>query len=156
MSLISGSHGFVNTYFGCNGKFSGVMEVWEGIDSYLQRVDQALCSPSCPCNIQNTVPFTTNQTVAPYFKNWNTTENYGASSFTNCTFAVQESAKKAAEKDDILFNKKKDFNSELFAHYMYKLENKFGCAGWCNVTYVNDKTNAKTTMYKYLFSDVNR
>lgn len=157
MCLVAGSHGFVNTYFGCNGKFNGVMEVWQGIDAYLQRVDQSLCSPECPCIINNKIPFETNATVSPYYKNWNTTENtLGAISFQNCSIQVQENTKSLAEKDDVLFNPKKDFDSNLFARYMGNIEQNFNCAGWCNVTYANPTVRKSTTMYKYLFSDINK
>lgn len=156
MCLIAGSHGFVNTYFGCNGKFDGVMEVYQGIDAYLQRVDQAFCSPSCPCDINNPIPFSKNNTVAPFLNNWNKTDKFGATSFQNCSMKVQENTQILAEKDDKLFNPKKDFKSKLFARYMSSLEYEFNCAGWCNVTYVNPSIKKSTTMYKYLFSDINR
>lgn len=132
------------------------MEVWQGIDSYLQRVDQALCSPDCPCNINNPVPFSSNKTIAPIFKNWNTTDKFGATSFQNCTFATQENAQNLAQMDDKLFNPKKDFNRNLFARYMSEIEYTFNCAGWCNVTYVDPRFKQSTSMYKYQFSDVRR
>mgnify|MGYP001013315781 CR=1 FL=1 len=159
MCLIAGSHGFVNTYFGCNGRFDGVMEVWQGIDAYLQRVDQALCSPDCKCNIdtKTKVKYETNPTLKSFYQNWNTTttEKFGATSFTNCTIQVRENAKNLAEQDDKLFNSRKDFKSDLFARYMGELEHTFKCAGWCNVTYVDPRLKKSTTMYKYLFSNIN-
>lgn len=156
MCLVAGYHGFVNTYFGCNGKFSGMLEMWQGVDSYLQRVDQSLCSKNCPCTFTNTVPFSTNTTVAPYYNKWTKTDTFGNSAFQNCTVQTQRGVYDQAVKDDSLFDPLKNFDTFNFASYMARVENKFQCAGWCNVTYYDTNTNSSAIMYKYLFTDVNR
>jgi hypothetical protein len=155
-SLVAGSTGWVNTYFGCNGKFTGIMEVWQGIDSYLQQVDQNLCGPGCECYISNTQPFTTNPTIAPIFNSWSkTATNTGAINFQGCPSQVQQNAYLTAVKNDQLFDPSGNFDAGKFVGYMSRVERQFGCAGWCNVTYVNTNTQQTTAMFKYMFTDIN-
>lgn len=156
LTLIAGSHGFVNTYFGCNGKFSGILEVWQGVDIYLQKVDQSLCSQQCPCNIANPNVFSSNITVSPFYNLWTKTNNYGSSAFQNCTSLVQLNAYTQSKNEDNLFDPEGNFNTALFANYMGRVETQFQCTGWCNVTYVDTNLGSTTTMYKYLFTDINR
>jgi hypothetical protein len=155
-SLIAGSEGWVNTYFGCNGKFSGVMEVWQGIDSYLQQVDQNLCSPNCPCSITNTQGYTNNPTIAPIFNSWTKTQsNSGAINFQQCSAQIQRNAYLNAVQNDALFDPQGNFDASRFVGYMSRVENKFQCSGWCNITYVDPTKQSTTAMFKYMFNDVN-
>lgn len=156
MALVGASHGFVNTYFGCNAKFNGVLEMWQGIDAYLQRVDQALCSRDCPCLISNTNAYTGNVTVITQYNVWTKSPTYGSVAFQNCSTQVQYNTYTQATLDDALFDPKKNFDSARFARYMRNIENDFSCTGWCNVTYYDSTINRNAVMYKYLFSDVNR
>ena len=155
MALVGADHGFVNTYFGCNGKFNGVLEMWQGVDAYFQRVDQALCSPYCPCAISNTNAYTSNSTVIDFYNSW-TKFPTGTVNFQNCSSQVQVNTYRQAVLDDGLFDPKKNFESDKFARYMSNVENDFLCTGWCNVTYFDSSVNKNIMMYKYLFSDVNR
>jgi hypothetical protein len=156
-ACIAASNGWVNTYFGCNGKFSGILEVWQGIDSYLQQVDQGLCSTACPCYISNVVPFTTNPTVNPIFETWKrTNENSQAINFQGCGNNVQKNAYTQGVKNDPLFDPGANFDATKFSNYMALIENQFSCAGWCNITYVNTNTQQTTAMFKFLFTDINR
>lgn len=157
-ALVAASHGWVNTYLGCNGKFNGVMETWRGIDSYLQRVDQALCSPACPCYFNVTSPFVNNATVAPYYNSWTKTlpNQLGNVAFQECSGQVQSNVINSARAADVYFDPNKEFNTANFFDYMNSVENDFKCAGWCNVTYFNTNTNSDQVMFKYLFSNVNK
>jgi hypothetical protein len=155
-ACIGASTGFVNTYFGCNGKFSGIMEVWQGVDSYLQQVDQGLCGPDCPCYISNTVPFTTNPTVFPIYNRWTkSADSSAAVNFQQCSAQVQRTAYVNAVNNDKLFDPTTNFDATKFSNYMGRMENQFQCSGWCNVTYANTNTGQVDAMFKYLFSDVN-
>lgn len=156
MALIAASHGFVSTYFDCDAKFTGIMEVWQGVDTYLQKIDQNLCSPICPCLISNPNIYSQNTTVSPSFSQWNSSKTVGSLNFQNCSELVQTGVYKAATLENPLFDPKSNFDPQKFARYMSNVENEFKCSGWCNVTYVNPRTTQQMTMYKYLFSDVNR
>jgi hypothetical protein len=132
------------------------METWRGIDSYLQRVDQSLCSPACPCYFTNVTGFVNNATIAPYFNQWTKTNVQPANiAFQNCSSQVQISTYTAARASDSYFDPNNEFNSGNFFKYMNDVEVDFKCSGWCNVTYLNTNTNSQTVMFKYLFSDVN-
>lgn len=156
MALVGASHGFINTYFGCNAKFDGVLEVWQGIDAYLQRVDQALCSIDCPCLISNTNAYTENPNALNFYNTWNKSPNFGSIAFQNCSAQVQYNTYAQAVLDDVLFDPLKNFDAPKFAEYMRNVENDFYCTGWCNVTYYDTTFNRNAIMYKYLFSDINR
>jgi len=156
LSLIAGSHGWVNTYFGCNGKFDGVLGMWQGIDSYLQQVDQNFCGPNCPCFISNSTAFSNNATVAPFYDNWSKSNVApGNTAFQNCSAQVQTSTYNVAAQNDALFDPQQNFDPINFGNYMQKVENKFQCTGWCNVTYFNTNSNTNTAMFKYNFNNIN-
>jgi hypothetical protein len=157
-ALVAGSYGWVNTYFGCNGKFSGVMESWRGVDTYLQKVDTYLCSPQCECYINNYTGYTLDPAINATYSTWATTtvQNAGNVAFQNCSIPVQNTVYNEAANADAYFDPEKNFNQENFANYMANVENEFQCSGWCGVNYVNSLTNKPTTMHKYLFTDVNR
>jgi hypothetical protein len=155
-ALVAGTYGWVNTFLGCNGKFNGIMETWRGVDLYLQRADQYLCSPQCPCKLTNFTDFSTNQTVAPFYNLWNKDLTVGNTAFQNCSSQVQQRAYDEAAAGDVYFDPQKNFNQQRFAEYMARVENDFQCAGWCNVTYINTDTGNRMVMFKYLFTDVNR
>jgi hypothetical protein len=156
-AIVAASHGWVNTYLGCNGRFTGVMETWRGIDSYLQRVDQALCSTGCPCYITNITEFVNNATIAPFYSQW-VKRNVppGVTSFTNCSSLIQNNALQNARASDGYFDPAGDFKSDRFFDYMGNVETDFECAGWCNVTYQNTQTGNTMVMFKYMFTDINR
>lgn len=155
LAFMAGSYEFVNSHFGCNSKFSRLIEVWQGVDTYLQKVDQALCSHQCPCLISNYSIFISNSSVAPYYNLWTKANNFGSLAFQDCSAIVKSNVYTQAAIDNPLFDPKNNFNTELFVKYMKKIENNFKCTGWCNVTYENSHFG-ETIMYKYLFSDINR
>jgi hypothetical protein len=155
-SLIAYNVGFVNTFQTCNGQFSGIFSMWQGMDTYLQQVNNALCSDQCPCSISEVSPYVTNKTVLPMYTDLNTTtEPLGAVAFQNCSEEVKYSALEKAKKEDSFIEANGAFDADSFADYMAIIEKQFECTGWCNTTYVNDK-GEKVEMFKYLFSDVNR
>ncbi len=156
-AIIAASHGWVNTYLGCNGRFHGVMETWRGIDSYLQRVDESLCSQACPCDFRNISDFVNNQTIAPFYNQWTKQNNPpGVVNFQNCSQSIQSNAIRNANASDIYFDPAGDFNALRFYEYMHNVEVDFECSGWCNVTYINTVTGNNMVMFKYMFSDINR
>jgi hypothetical protein len=156
-ALVGGSYGWVNTYFGCNAKFSGVLESWRGIDSYLQKADQYLCSPQCPCYFTNSTGYISNPVIAPVYNSWSKSNvPPGNAAFQNCSSQVQVRAYREAAAADAYFDPEKTFSQENFANYMSKVENDFQCSGWCNVTYTNPTTGNNVGMYKYLFTNINR
>ena len=155
-ALVSYNVGFVNTYLSCNGQFSGIFSVWQGMDTYLQQVNDALCSDKCPCALTNTTGYVTNVTVLSMYKAMNRTDNKnGAVSFADCSDSVRYKTLEKAKEKDPLIESEGIFDPNNFAQYMSTMESYFQCAGWCNTTYKNSK-NETTTMYKYLFTDINK
>jgi hypothetical protein len=131
------------------------MQTWRGIDTYLQRVDQALCSQACPCYFNNITGFVNNATVSPYFNQWTKTNVPSNTAFQNCSSQVQVGVYQGAQANDAYFDPNNEFNSNNFFNYMSDAETDFQCSGWCNVTYLNTNTNTQMVMFKYLFTDVN-
>jgi hypothetical protein len=134
------------------------MNIWMGMDNYLLNADMYLCSPDCPCFIQNTTPFTTNPLIAPAFTQWSVTNAPGSAvNFQGCSFGVKANvynAANAASPD--FFNPAGDFNAVNFWTYMANIESRFSCTGFCQINYINTFTNQPTQISKYLFTDVNR
>jgi hypothetical protein len=157
LALVGGSTGWVNTYFGCNTPFSGVLNTWHGVDAYLHQADMRLCSQQCPCYITNVTGYVTNSTIKPYYDSWEkTTVAPGNVAFQNCSSAVQSIAYTEAKRLSPIFDKDNTFVSSSFMDYMYRVENEFQCTGWCDILYTNTNLNKRTLQYKYLFTNVNR
>jgi hypothetical protein len=156
ITFVAASHGWVNTYLGCNGKYDGILGVFNGIDTYLQIADQQLCSPRCPCYINNVTGYDKNDTVKDTFANWDysPTLTTQATSYTNCTSLHEESYRLAKENNKI-FDPENSFDAARFFDYMKRIEEQFKCAGWCSVGYFDPRTNKDVLMAKYLFRDVN-
>lgn len=156
-ALVSYNVGFVNTYVSCNGQFNGILSVWQGVDTYLQQANNALCSEECPCALTNQTGYVTNSTILPMYKSMNRTDNpNGAISFSNCSDSVRYRALNRAKELDPLLEAEGEFDPLNFAQYMATVENYFSCAGWCNTTYFDTNTNQTTQMFKYLFTDINK
>jgi len=129
-----------------------------GMDGYLLNADMYLCSPDCPCFIQNAVPYTSNPAFVNQFNQWTVTQNnFDAVNFQGCNFQVKQQVYLAANAASPgFFNPNGDFNALNFWAYMANIENRFSCTGFCQVNYLNAFTNAPTSIGKYLFTDVNR
>jgi hypothetical protein len=155
-SIIAGSTNWVSDNLGCNGKMKGILEVWQGIDSYIHQVDSALCSTACPCYITNTTGYTSNQQILPYYENWiKTTSTSGARNFQDCDPNVQQDAyRQVVSVEGQTFDPTHNFIPNKFYLYMAHLEESLECTGWCNVSYPS--ALGEVTQYKYLFSNVNR
>ena len=127
------------------------------MDAYLINVDQQLCSPECPCFINNRSAFTNSPQAAPYFNQWTLTDqSYGAVAFQNCTTTVRTSAYSNAIVMDPEFDPKGSFDQVKFAEYMARIENNFECSGWCRTNYINRVTGQEMFISKYLFTNINR
>jgi len=137
---------------------SAIMDTWRGIDSYMQQVDQYLCSNECPCTFTSdaALAYSTNATLSPYYNRWVSVNiKPGNTRWENCPARIKDLAMREAQSNNPLFNPNNDFDQADFSTYMNNVEREFGCTGWCNVTYVNPQTNQINVMYKYLFSDIN-
>lgn len=156
-AIIAGSTDYLNVQLGCQAYIDGIMNVWTGIDNYIQRVDQALCSDECPCAVRNTAPFTSNATISPMFNTWNITDvSYGATSFQNCSGSVKLNVYNDVVRTDPAFDPQREFNDNKFFEYMSRVEEKFHCSGWCQTRYMNTNLNKEVMISKYLFSNINR
>jgi hypothetical protein len=156
-SIVGGRPGWAKTYEGCQANYNGVIGVFHNVDTYLQAVDQSLCSAQCPCFFTNSTGFANNLTVTPYYDLWTKTNvGTGATSFRNCSTELQSFAFKDAVRRDANFDPDGTFNTEKFHEYMANLETDFNCNGWCQIEFFNTNYNRNVYMSKYLFTDINR
>jgi len=158
-TIVAGSTGWVNTNLGCRGEYDGVMGTFNHIDTYLQQIDQAMCSDVCPCFITNTTAFTNNATVRPFYELWEkspTPGPQGAIAFQNCTTTLQQYSLSEAKRRNLNFAAVEEFDPIEFYDYFNKLETEFQCSGWCEIQYFNANYGQNVLMSKYLFSDINR
>ena len=133
----------------CNSTFLDISRLYKDADSYLQLVDQGLCSEACPCNISNNLTKTIYSNYYPdTYKTW-VLSSSGAINFSNCP----DDLKNRTLATDYLKNFKSSF--QAFNNYMKYIENTYNCTGFCNTTYVYNK-NTNSQLVKYLFSDINR
>jgi hypothetical protein len=144
--LVAASVGTLDTYIGCNAKYTGVLTAWNYLDTYLTQVDKTLCSNGCPCSVTNSSLWTANDTIRASYQTWNTTGS--AIAFQNCSETIQNTTLIATNATD-------DFLPVSFATYWSAIENKFNCSGLCVTNYLNSN-NVNVTMYKYMFSGINR
>ena len=115
------------------------------------EVDTSLCSTSCPCLFKQASQFNSNTTVFPSFDNW--VSGGTNTAFQNCTATVQSTTLANYYRDQP--NAAQNFNQETFANYWSYVEKAFDCSGWCTTSYTN-ANNQPMTMYKYMFTDINR
>jgi len=155
LALIASQTGWLDTNFGCSASYTVVLDVWNGVDAYLNEVDQGLCSNGCSCLITNSTGYTSNSTIKTEYDRWDKSTTVGAIAFPNCTSQLRDSALSQARTDPT-FSSVSNFNDTAFASYMAILENKFQCTGFCKTNYKNANYNANVDMVKYLFTDINR
>jgi len=165
LALVGGSVGTLEKYVGCNSKYTGVLNAWNYIDTYLQRVDANFCTDSCPGYFKTPLDYTSNANAAVYFNLWtksfdeaDLTNGLAATHFQNCTAAVQQNAVAEFVTARNNAEETKGFKSDVFADYWAFIENEFECTGWCTTTYEKTVLGVPTTfgMYKYLFSGLGR
>lgn len=155
-ALVGFNVGFMNTLMGCNkSHFNGVLEIWQGIDSYFQEVATSFCSADCPCDLKNISSFEKNATTSPFVKDWNVSLT-GAVAFQNCSETVQNNTFKNANLSNPYLDPNNTFNQFSFWKYMARVEDFFQCTGWCNTTYTNPISNKTEPMTRYMFSDINK
>ncbi len=141
---------------GCNARITGILEVFQHMDTYMINVDRSLCSPDCPCNIQDKSAFQKNPNTTSSYSTWTLTNQvYGATAFQNCSSAVQANTLAATISQNPQFPIN-SFRPNNFHDYMARVEREFNCVGWCNVVYLTSTSTTPITFSKYLFSDINR
>lgn len=152
-TAIASSEGIANSLIGCDSNYTGIMNVWKDIDSYLIAVDQHFCSSECPCNLYNIQQYTGYTSYSRWVKNvpgnWNVR-------FQNCSNSAQEAAYNFTIKISPQFDSDNNFNATRLMDYMANIEKDFECVGWCQVDYYGEKSADKVSMDKYLFSNINR
>ncbi len=148
--LIEGSVQQIDQFIGCQSKYSGIMSLWQNVDDLMILVDQNFCSTNCPCTINNPAPFLVNASVASNYAFWTKVPAGGATAFQNCSYSLQKNAESAYNASHV----NDTINITLFEDYFNAIETKFNCSGWCQTSYYNNGANE--TMYKYLYTDINR
>lgn len=145
----------MNLSLGCNAPVSGLFQIFNHIDGYIQNTDQAFCSDECPCNLKNDFSFVSNSTLAPIYNTWNVTNSTIAPfSYVNCTGVVKAKVYNRTITSDPKFDSDKSFLVDRFTTYMGKIETLFKCTGWCSVDYKTPR-DENTKIIKYLFSNIN-
>jgi hypothetical protein len=159
LALVGGSVGKIEEYLGCNSKYTGVLDAWKYIDTYLIKVDSNFCTADCPGYFSNPLAYTSNTNAAVYYNLWTKSlDQTGATHFQNCTAAVQQNAVNQFVTARNNAEETKGFKADVFADYWAYIENEFECSGWCTTTYERTVAGVPTTfgMYKYLFSGLGR
>lgn len=158
-------HNKINGMLHCDTELEGILEMWDNIDRYLQFADSLHCSPQCPCYMTDATrkKFQTNSKALEMYNIWEVyTKNYGDNGRDKTyEFSLDDCPQDI--KDEIVTRYIEDKSSlgkwikpEVFATYWSRIEEKFNCAGWCVTTYVDKYSMQEKTMYKYVFSDINR
>ena len=106
-------------------ELSGILKNFQKFENIFYDINEYLCSNECPC---------------PENENMK---------FQKC----QDIIKKKVFNESTINKNFVDFNYKKFMAYWEKVENKFKCVGFCNVTYDNYEENNITNISKYLFSN---
>jgi hypothetical protein len=155
-SFVAGNKGRANIKDFCKGQYKGLIGVFSHIDTYLQLIDQYMCSEYCPCFLDDPISYQTNSTLKPYYNLWIKTSNpNSAIAFQNCSIELQNYVFDEARRRDDKFAEKINFNFIMFYDYMSKVEGEFKCSGWCETEYFNTKIGKKVSFEKYLFTNIN-
>jgi hypothetical protein len=92
-------------------------------------------------------------TAVPFYQQWVKTDNSSAAiNFFNCSLNLQ----KTVYNKYINLNGNSLLDPIVFGNYFRKIEEWFNCSGFCYTVYYSNTTNTSVSMYKYLFSDINR
>jgi len=165
LALVGGSVGKIEEYVGCQSKYTGVLNAWNYIDTYLIKVDSNFCTADCPGYFKNPLDYTSNTNAALYYPFWtksldetDVAKGLAATHFQNCTAAVRQNAVNEFVTARNNAEETKGFKPDVFADYWAFIENEFECSGWCTTTYQRTVAGLPTTfgMYKYLFSGLGR
>ena len=159
-ALVGGSIGKLEDYVGCETKYTGILNAWKYIDTYLIKVDSNFCTVDCPCYFKDPSLYLTNQDASVYYGKWNNqgTASAGATAFQNCTAVVRQTAVDQFVLARNNVEETKGFKPATFADYWEFIEDKFECSGWCTTKYEKKFSGLPVTfeMYKYMFSDIGR
>ncbi len=155
--LVGGSVGKVEEVIGCDSKYSGVLDAWNYIDTYLIKVDSNYCTNDCPCYFNDPTVFQNDENASKYFDLWVSGDDLSATAFQSCSSAVQTTVLEEFQRAEGA-EETNGFKQENFADYWKLIEEKFECSGWCTTQYTKqfDGVDKKLEMYKYMFSDLGR
>ena len=107
-------------------QLSGILKNFDKFENIFYDINKYLCSNDCPCLEDEKMKF---QKCQDIIKKKVFNEN-----ITNKYFGD-------------------NFNYNKFMSYWEKIENKFKCAGFCNISYYNSEEKNITNINKYLFSN---
>ncbi len=131
-----------------------ILDKFNLIDKLIYKVDDTLCTETCPCNLYNTSPFQYAFSVEHYYRKWNKTisENC-AISFQTCPKVTVKNVINDFEKTYSVELGKYSWNAEEIIDYLAKVEINVKCTGFYKASYYDHGNNL---IFKYLFSDINR
>lgn len=172
-ALIEGTVWYkVKGKLGCDTKQTGIMQMYNNMDTYMKYADSLLCSSQCKC------PFA-QATIEEYVNNEYAKDTFSMYEYYNNT--ELDSFPLSYLKEGI--NKRHEFNikycseyvkheledryrensnsthhwilTDKFAKYWKRIEKKFNCTGWCRTKYEDPYTYETKSMFKFIFSDIN-
>jgi hypothetical protein len=143
----------IDKYIGCNSEFSGILSAYNHIDNYIVGVDTLFCSDACPCYLNNRTGFEKDHGIYSTYEHWNITLNdKDPVDYQQCsepTHAFLYNSYSARYNGTLLDEKQ-------FWNYYNYIESQYDCVGFCRTQYYSDFSKTNQTMYKYMFTDVNR
>jgi hypothetical protein len=139
LSFIAISLPHPDLYLGCNTDNKSLLSAFNKVDDYLIQVDSILCSSACPCKILNEKDFISDIDAYEVYKHWITSKDAPSINYQTCAVNIDTT-----------------MNEKNFIYYYSGIENRFECTGFCKTRYHSDSLNTNVTIYKYLFTDVNR
>ena len=143
----------IDKYIGCTSEFEGIISSYNTIDNYLVGADTLFCSDYCPCNLFNKNEYLSDTEAYPNFKTWNiTSDSNSPVNYQGCPDSVHTFLYKSYSER----YKNTTFNEIVFWNYYSYIESTFDCVGFCRTKYYSDISHQNVTMYKYVYSNVNR
>lgn len=110
-------------------ELKGILKNFNKVENILYQTNNYLCSNDCPC---------------PGNQKMN---------FQKCPVNIINNGFKEGLLNYIGSEFEQKFNSEKFMSYWSKIENKFKCVGFCNISYYSSDINNYKNINKFLFSD---
>jgi hypothetical protein len=133
-----------------------------GIDKYMAKADENFCSLRCPCDISLTSLVKFSSVPKVFFNDWVVIPFSKNTQFQKCSSSVRNDTYYSSNATDYALsfnlnygNSTETFNEEQFFNTWNYLEDTYKCSGFCSMSYYNEK-QVNTTIYKYLFSDINK
>jgi len=134
---------------------SGILSAWTEVDNAIQNADSYLCSPSCPCNFNNTQVWTSNVNTLSIYNSW-TKSSVGATKIQDCSGSGFSGAATTTVPTGTVTTQPSfaGIDQVRFAKYFALIEIKFSCTGFCKTSYIDPRTNLSTNPTKLIINTI--